>query len=319
MNAKNNARSHHYIPQFYLKRFTIDSKKGSALTCFDLKSKKIFRATPKRVGSVRDFHRIKGLENIEENSLESELARHEGKIDKAITNIEKSLKFKGEDKNLILNLMAWMNVKIPYQRLKYDEVMTTLYKVIQHNIDSQIIDTRANELETIPDTFQYKNNSDLKIAYDQNSHIMQELKLLDPMLWKRKWTVILASSEDHFITSDRPISIIWKNKKTNGIPGFLCRGTQVFFSLTKKIALIGEFEEDNQPEVHSASREGIATINTNILSSAYLYIYSCSENFYHLKKIKVKIMSSYLILIKVLGIDYLDKGESSKNICILNH
>jgi hypothetical protein len=65
-------------------------------------------------------------------------------------------------------------------------------------------------------------------------------------------------------------------------PGFGLKGTQVHFTLSKNMALIGDFE--GEEDSLTASKETVALINSNILAQAKNWIYTANKDFYFLSR-----------------------------------
>jgi hypothetical protein len=52
------ARRHHFVPQCYLKGFTVERKKRRQITVFDAKNRKVFTTAIDNVALERDFNRV---------------------------------------------------------------------------------------------------------------------------------------------------------------------------------------------------------------------------------------------------------------------
>src|SRR3990167_7899452 len=104
---KSKARGHHYISQCYLKGFTELGTKASTFTVLDLEKKEILpNQNSMNFCKKRDFNRGE-YKALDPNALETFLGNEvEPKFDRALRNIERTIKFEGEDRELILNLIA---------------------------------------------------------------------------------------------------------------------------------------------------------------------------------------------------------------------
>src|SRR4051812_34396398 len=99
------ARHHHYLSQCYLRGFTQGNLKKSKLTVIDFHKKNHFETTPRNVGGIRDFNRV-DIVGVDQNVIESSLAEFEGNAASALRNINEGGSFSGDDRDLILNLIA---------------------------------------------------------------------------------------------------------------------------------------------------------------------------------------------------------------------
>lgn len=276
-------QNHHFLSQCYLKRFTELGNKDSQLTCIDLKKKNCFSTIPKKIACIGDFNRIE-IEKFDPYDLENKLALLEEVADKAISNIENRDNFYGENKKYVLNLMALFVIRNPYRRACWDDMIDHVSKIALSYIASAKVGSKVNEFEVTKEIKDFINEGKFKCTATRNQHINLELHTLDiiiKLLTKRQWTLMLAPDDLHFITCDFPVALLWKNpEKYVASPGFACADTQVFFPLSQKVALIGDFEGEN--EIVIATQEIVAGINTNILRSAKRFIYAPQEKFWFL-------------------------------------
>jgi hypothetical protein len=174
----------------------------------------------------RDFNKIDGTENIDPFCLEKFLGEQfEPILANSIQNVEKTKKFEGKDRSYILNMITLLAIRNQYQRDNWDRVWgdDVLYQLtkIQLSIDSSITSETLDKIS-------------VNFAASINTHIERELKSFTPILHSmanRKWALIAAPDYMDFITSDYPVTLIWKNSKQYNIssPGYESLKTQVFF------------------------------------------------------------------------------------------
>jgi len=112
------ARHHHFIPQFYLKRFAKPDNKKLKIIVIDLQKKVHLETTPRNVGGKKDFNRVE-TKGILPDGLENLLSSFEGKAENAIDEIRSNLKFQGEPRKCILNLIALLAIRSPQAEVKY--------------------------------------------------------------------------------------------------------------------------------------------------------------------------------------------------------
>lgn len=110
------SQGQHFLSQCYLKGFTPLGTKTSRLVALNLIERKSLRPTiPKNFAKERYFNRIE-IVGMSPDYLEEQLALFEDTADKSIRNVEKTGKFEGEDRIIILNLVALFAVRNPYRR-----------------------------------------------------------------------------------------------------------------------------------------------------------------------------------------------------------
>jgi len=279
---KSVTRGQHFLSQCWLKGFTPFGTKESQLVIFDFIRKKTFSTIPKNVAKERDFNQIE-INGIDANYLESQLAIFEDKANAAICNIQQTGKFEGDDRRVILDLMALFALRNPFRREYWDNIRSHDAQII-FSIAAKNVGGTLNGIY-IPPEFKEVGDAEIRVEMHKNEHIHLELSCIDTViqcLVKRNWTLVHAEKDLTFIASDRPVILSWKDDKQYvADPGFASPRSQVVFPLTKKLALVGDFEE--RECVITASRRLMASINSLILSNTALQIYSETGDFIFLK------------------------------------
>lgn len=275
-------RAQHYLSQCYLKGFS-DLKNGFIIP-IDIKGKRVlFPSNTKNLAQERDFNRV-DIEGVAPNYLEDALGvEFEGNVSTALRNIENTNRFEGEDRNFILNLITLFAVRNPARRMQYNNMIEQGSKMVL-SIAAQQVGRRVNGVRITEDFKRIVDEDKFNVILSRNEHIRAELSIFNellPYFFRRKWMLIKASDNAQFITNDFPVVLIWKEpQKHKRSPGFGLRGTQVHFPLSKKLALIGDF--DGVEESLIESKETVALINSNILAHAHRWVFSAMADFYFL-------------------------------------
>ena len=292
------ARKHHWVPQCYLKGFTTDRNKSSQLYVVDGRARKSFRAPPSKVAAERDFNRIE-VNGHHPNSIESAFSGFETRVSDALDRIEATGNISNEeDRVLILNLIAMLAVRNPRMRetmrgakeRQAEIIMDILLSskerwcatVKRATADGYVeIDSDRDSYEEMRD---FVAKGDYEIGVPTTEHVITELKLFDeilPYLIARKWTVFVASTDSGgFITCDHPVVLKWdgtQELEPRSPPGFALRGTEVVFPLSRRLALSGVFDGDEQACVVPA--EMVVAINGMVIVNAGRQIYASDEEF----------------------------------------
>jgi uncharacterized FlaG/YvyC family protein len=108
-------RIHHYIPQCYLKGFSVGGSKKSKLVVFDYEKRKRFETVPRNICAQRDYNRI-NVEGQDPGAIEKKYAEIESEIARSLKNLNEGASFEGDDKFNILYLMAMIITRSPSQR-----------------------------------------------------------------------------------------------------------------------------------------------------------------------------------------------------------
>ena len=292
------ARHHHYLPQCYLKGFTKRGGKKSKLTVIDLRQKKHFETTPRNVGGIRDFNRI-SIEGVDQNILEKSLAKFESAVATALRKLEGGAAFEGKIRDLILNLVAMLAIRSPKMRehwrkfqTKIVERMMALTLATKERWESQIRQIKesgqdVNDNITYEEVKKFYESKTYRIEVAREFHIQLEfvgIEAILPFLYRRNWLLLKATNESGpFITTDNPVNLTWKEPDKippfyRNSPGYGMRDTQVYFPVSKKLALIGEF--DGPEGVIESTRELVAVLNSKMLLFTYKQIYAPNLLFY---------------------------------------
>ena len=292
------ARHHHYLSQCYLKGFTKGGGKKSKLTVIDFRERKRFETNPRNVGGIRDFNRI-DIDGIDQNALEKSLSEFEGEAASALCDLKENLKFEGETRSLILNLIALLAVRSPEMRehwrkfqAEVAERIMDLSLATKERWESQMRQMKEsgkeiNEDLTYEDIKRFHESKEYDITVAREHHIHMEIVGINailPYLDNRNWLLIKATDESGpFVTTDNPVNLTWKEPDKippfyRNSPGYGMKSTQVYFPVSRKLALIGEF--DGPEGVIDGNRELISALNSKMLMFIYKQVYSPKIVFY---------------------------------------
>jgi len=254
------------------------------------------------VGGIRDFNRI-DIEGIDQNILEKSLAAFESVAAASLRKLDQGEKFEGETRNIILNLMAMFAIRSPemreHWRKFHEQVAERLMDLIlatKERWESQVRQLKESGV-SINDDISYEeikrfhDSKAYRIEVAREYHIWLEfigIEAILPYLDSRNWLLVRSTSNSGpFITTDNPVNLSWKEPNKippfyRASPGYGLKGTQVYFPVSKKVALVGEFDglEGNV----DGSRERVAALSLKMLLSTYRQIYSPTLNFYFIGK-----------------------------------
>jgi len=296
------ARHHHYLSQCYLKGFTKGCSKKSKITVIDLKEKKRFETVPRNVGGIRDFNRIE-VDGVDPNIIETSLAQFEGEAASALRYVEEQLTFEGEARELILNLIAILAIRSPEMREHWRKFQAQIAERImdlsiatKERWESQIRQMKESGIKvdenvSYEDVKKFHESKQYKIEVAREHHIHMELvgvEAILPYLDSRNWLLIKSTNESGpFITTDNPVNLTWKEPGKippfyRNSPGYGMKNTQVYFPISKDLALVGEF--DGHVGIIDATKELVAMLNSKLLMFAYKQIYTPKIGFFFLGK-----------------------------------
>lgn len=239
------------------------------------------------------------IEGVDPNILEKSLAPFEGQIATALRKLEEDLNFEGDNKDLILNYIALLAMRSPEMREHWRKIQADIAERIMDVAIStkEIWESQKRQMrnsgQEVDDSITYeeaKNFHERKqytIEVTREHHIHMEFSSIEailPYLDNRKWLLIKSTDETGpFITTDNPVNLTWKEPENipniyRHSPGYGMKNTQVYFPVSKNLALIGEF--DGQEGVIEGTTELIAALNSKMLIFTYKQIYTPKIGFY---------------------------------------
>jgi hypothetical protein len=272
------ARRHHFVPEFYLAGFTGAGSKDDFLYALDRVTLKQWKARPAELAHQRDFYRI-DLPGVPPDAIEQAFAKFEARAAPVIERIVETRTIpSGEDFSILMNLVAWMAVKIPGIRSTISDFVDRVSKRILRLMVSTperwqatVERARADGVE-IGEHLDYEHmrasieNDQYQVVVENRNWfirlIMDMMDAILPYLVTRRWSLLIAEPDTgYFICSDRPVAVVWSTDEFDRFPpGFGMKHTQVTMPLTKHVGLIGEFE--GEPSCTKAGRLSIAGFNT---------------------------------------------------------
>jgi hypothetical protein len=130
----------------------------------------------------------------------------------------------------------------------------------------------------------FAREANFNISVRRERHIQLELETFNkmlPILLERKWLLLRAPQDSGgFITSDHPVVLIWSNPAMRGgfhSPGFGLIGTEVFFPISTRLAVVGAFElQEATIDVHP---NAVASLNGAQVAYAQRQVYARDRNF----------------------------------------
>jgi hypothetical protein len=264
------------------------------LVILDKKTKRVFETGTRNIAGERDFNRIE-VNNVRPDKVENALSPFENEVASAILELEKTHNL--SDKltyEIMMDFIALLSLRHPQNRKRFYETISLALKYVaklrlstkeQYESTIRTIKEKGVNIDENVSYEQMKNfvdHEDYDIDVPNEFFIKTELNAIEPILpflFQRGWALVLASEETGpFITCDRPVSLAWKYPdKMPPIyrrrpPGLGMKDSKLVFPVTKNIALIGEFETQNQ--IIHANKNLVSAINRQTLSFAFSQIYA---------------------------------------------
>ncbi|MBZ0142995.1 MAG: DUF4238 domain-containing protein, partial [Rhodocyclaceae bacterium] len=286
------ARAHHYVPGFYLAGFTPSGRRDDFLWVHDGKAKKGWRQRPREVACEKDFYRV-DAEGLSPDVIEQDLAKLESACAQALARVlaDRTLP-SGETLAGLVGFVTLLIVRTPSFREMYlrntRELIrfSTRFGIGHPEAFKSFQEEMAREGKPLPDGI--TQESLLAFLDDESRYTIEIPQLwvlknlfdvfrgLYPLIAKRTWSLVEATEED-FICSDNPVSLVATSPDVLPHFGFGIRDTETTFPLDRSLALVGSF--DGPASVTQAGKLQVGFLNRRTLQSALRFAYSAREEF----------------------------------------
>lgn len=299
-------RNHHFVPQAYLRgfaKFAPAYPKKAQIFVSDLNQRISFTTAVRNVAAIRDFNRIEA-DDQHPNALEEAYGHLEGSAASAIRRITRTATFDGEDKIIVLNLVALLAIRNPRFRDNWADFQSRIYKSVAQIMTGtrERFESTARRAEAAKPPEErreikpedYDNvkalidSDEYDVVTHRNTHIRLELDTFETILRTlidRKWILQVATPKaGDFITSDHPVVL----RNTHEVPGPFGRAaghgmrhTMLLFPLTRRTALFGQFEGDDG--VIPVGSSIVAQANSMLIDNAKAQVYAYDDSFLYVK------------------------------------
>jgi Protein of unknown function (DUF4238) len=293
------ARRHHFVPRCYLKGFTVERKKRRQVTVFDAKDRKVFTTAIDNVALERDFNRVE-IDGLAPDAFENAMAAFESEISAALDRIKATLSIAEADRIALINLICALALRNPRLRETLRDFDERVAKMVldvtletPERWEAQVKRAReAGYLKDVPKVAElsyeqmkkFAREANFRLSVPRERHIQLELETFNkmlPILLERKWLLLRAPQDSGgFITSDHPVVLTWSDpamRRGFHGPGFGLTGTEVFFPVSTRLAVVGAFElQEATIDVHP---NAVASLNGAQVAYAERQVYARDRNF----------------------------------------
>lgn len=290
------ARHHHFLPQCYLKGFVRHREKPK-LFVVDGLTGKAFTTHTRNVAQERDFHTV-DVQGLAPDAVEEAFARDEGDIAPALERVAKTGSLAAnDDRSRVLGLATLIAIKNPRRREamrhfteRVNKQALNLALATPERWASQVRQMKEAGIMSPdePDDYEgmraFVEADQYRISMATEAHLALELGVLHdlmPLFVRRGWAILRAPAKSPgFITCDHPVGLDWSEGQGRGFysPGFGMGGTVVTFPVSKEVALMGTFEQQEDVEAELTETQ-VALYNANVIAGADRQIYGRDSDF----------------------------------------
>lgn len=276
----------HYVPQFYLKNFSIpDSNQIYVYR----RNRDIFKTNIRKIASVNNFYTFIDKKKKRNRNLEKQfsvLEADSAPIIKRIINTEK-FNLNDKEKNILSNFITFLFVRDIRFRKKTKDIHSNIMKKSQKILLEQNKDAYRRLSERAGISF--KNDSEFedycefiaKEKYDltfENEDYFLAFAVdlgndLVKYIFAKSWNLFLSEKSSFFITSDSPVSLI-KNSKLPDFIGLGFLNDLILLPISPKKCLFLSNDFDNDGKIISLKDEKVKLVNTNTMIFSDISLFS---------------------------------------------
>lgn len=262
-----NPIKHHYVPQCYLKKFSLDKKK---VKYYDKELCKCDSRDISEICQIENFYRLSQSDpyyietDFFANKYEDKLGRilaHFAKIDYSVKQISCDKNFRNNlSRQIVLQYM-----RTPFYRdTKSDNELNAYYELLIHIL--MICNFEVDKIE-----FKANNKAEFhKTLLLENENINDIIEDIADANWE-----LLYASFDEFYTSDNPITIIARNDMPVTYCDAIKYFSEIYYPLNSKLMLHIKAQRPvsaRKINIRVCGREELVTVNKLIVNNAVKYV-----------------------------------------------
>lgn len=214
----------HYVPQFYLRNFSIKNEE-KAVFCFDKTNSKKFTSNIKNIACEKYFYDFPKHDKSAEKALAKVEAIVSSAYDKLIETSDFN-KLNWAERVSLANFIAIQEIRTKEMRKILADLTKRIIKLLSMHKLSSELEKALQEIKTpeYPQEFQMR-----MFAY---------VKQFSDVILSMKWILAENKTEMPLWTSDNPINRYNPFKDPLGNLGYLSKGIQIFFPLSPWLSLL---------------------------------------------------------------------------------
>lgn len=271
MRAASAPRKHHFLPQFYLRGFSVDRR---GVFQVEKSSGSHYGCQIKDIAAIRDYHELDGADTDDPYLFGKKLAEVEGQQAEHLQSVLAEGIALERDRLNLLELMAIMRMRVPAVKEHVDRSYGSTVRATALALQ------RSGRLPKPPEGLEEKlrvENLDIKVLNWKCLDVMFRMGLSEKILQilaRMRATLYRAPFGSRFVTSDQPVALyhptLWKSAYGAG-PGTL--GVEVSFPLSSRVLVMLDHVARRHSERVATCAE-VEEFNRRTVVMAREYIYT---------------------------------------------
>lgn len=273
---------HHYIPRFYLERFS-NSVTGMISV---YKSDKVFKSKPNMTGFQNNYYHLDWISDDESNALEDIFMKFESNACSGFNSIDKRELPMGQERYDLSIFIGLLLTRVPSRR---EIIRATLQAFIEKfilegiAIDQKSRDEVASILGLEKDSPQYDSILDSffnGLMVDVHNKASLPFVLhgtkIGEILHTMRWQIFINNTEYEFVTSDDPVLNLRINEDQYG-NGIGWKDSVLLFPLSPRKILVASWSNKKEG-FFELKKDFVRKINKEIIIRSYANLYASHNN-----------------------------------------
>lgn len=291
MADQNIPKRHHYIPQFYLKGFSLDRNSLFVLDKVADEDKRIRYQNTESLGFQNNLYTFQAKDR-KKDTLEAAFAQMEGLAAEVIRKVENNAELTIQERNDLALFISFLWIRVPNSKKEFQRSTEELYektarmsiRMTSRENFRKFFESRGEKMtdEEIDDLRDFgisEKRSAIKVDVPQNYWIKQMLTMgleISPALEIADWEFKVADRPFAFLTSDNPFLLL-PSKPVHPFEGvgLLTPGAKKVIPITAKICLvIHDPQKDPKTVYTKVDKDMIRKINNWIVKYSERFVFS---------------------------------------------
>lgn len=277
---------HHYIPQFYLRGFSIPKREDNVWV-YDHGKKNPYAANVSKVGQKRAYYTA----IMKDGTKDARLEKHFGDIESNAAPVIRKLLAEdatlSEDEHIhLMSFAAHIFCRVPryrewMERFASDLARNMVKMSVLHSgrLERQYAEWEAQGKEPAAPMEEFRNFILDDDAYTLDPHpnlalvgmVHSAVGVLEHLL-EMKWVFIRPREASYFITSDNPYTMIRPGQPMGAPVGLAMNDIEVTFPLGSGLCMVGRW--DGLEGFHYVNHNVVTMLNYRTLGHTHKYAYA---------------------------------------------
>lgn len=266
------------VPVSYLRRFTLEGEADGTLHVLDLYDARSWKSSPKNAACVHDFYKT-DAEVPDPHRLEKELGRVEGILAPLLCDVGENRRIPSDPiaKDNLLLFVALQAVRTAAVRETFHTAARMhLRQILDHWTEDEErfwdgvdVIRRENEDFAVRGTFEQikaaVREGGVDVEFNRAEVLKETLGLLEYVLAdlrEKHWSAVIPDTySGWFVTSDNPLALLPRKPERPGEVVKWVLPRDIYFPLSKDLALVGIAKALSPPRVLNRDHVGIVNFH----------------------------------------------------------